>query len=82
MAYYNTIFNQMLQLNSRHDFQRIVNKHNGDYRVRKLTCWDQYIHLLYAQTGGRDSLRDISNGTASIKEKLYHLPAKRSTLSG
>lgn len=84
MAYYNTIFNQMLQLNSRHDFQRIVNKHNGDYRVRKLTCWDQYIHLLYAQTGGRDSLRDISNGTASIKEKLYHLgakPAKRSTLS-
>ncbi|MFQ5674509.1 MAG: IS4 family transposase [bacterium] len=84
MAHNNTIFNQMLQLNSRHDFQRIVNEHNGDYRVRKLTCWDQYIHLMYAQTGNRDSLRDISNGTASIKEKLYHMgakPAKRSTLS-
>lgn len=84
MAYNSTIFKQMLQLNSRHDFQRIVNEHNGDYRVRKLTCWDQYIHLMYAQTGKRDSLRDISNATASIKEKLYHLgakPAKRSTLS-
>lgn len=84
MAHNNTIFKQMLQLNSRHDFQRIVNKHNGDYRVRELTCWAQYIHLLYAQTSNRDSLRDISNGAASVREKFYHLgakPAKRSTLS-
>ncbi len=84
MSHTITIFGQMLQLNSRHDFQRIVNQHKGDYRVRKLSCWDQYVHLLYAQTGARDSLRDITNGTSSLKEKFYHLgakPAKRSTLS-
>ena len=84
MAYNSTVFNQMLQLNSRHDFQKCVDRHNGDHRIRTLSCWDQYVHLMYAQTGGRDSLRDIANGTASLKEKLYHLgtkPAKRSTLS-
>lgn len=84
MAYNSTIFNQMLQLNSRYDFQKCVDRHKGDHRTRTLRCWDQYIHLMYAQTSGRDSLRDIENGTASVKEKLYHLgtkPAKRSTFS-
>lgn len=84
MAYNSTIFNQMLQLNSRYDFQKCVDRHNGDHRTRTLRCWDQYIHLMYAQTSGRDSLRDIENGTTSVKEKLYHLgtkPAKRSTLA-
>lgn len=84
MAYNNTIFNQMLQLNSRYDFQKCVDRYNGDHRIRTLSCWDQYIHLLYAQTSSRDSLRDIENGTSSVKEKLYHLgskPIKRSTLS-
>lgn len=72
MAHNNTIFHQMLQLNSRHDFQKTVDNHNGDYRIRTLTCWDQFIHLMYAQTAGRHSLRDISNGTASVTEKLPH----------
>ena len=84
MAYNSTIFKQMLELNSRYDFQKIVNQHKGDHRVRKLNCWSQFIHLLYGQVGGRNSLRDISNGTTSLKEKFYHLgvnPAKRSTLA-
>jgi len=84
MAHNNTIFSQMLQLISRHDFQKCVDRHNGDHRTRTLRSWDQFIHLLYAQTSGRDSLRDITNGTASVKEKLYHVgskPVKRSSLS-
>jgi putative transposase len=84
MAYNNTIFRQMLQLISRLEFQNIVNRHKGDYRVRKLSCRTQFVHLLFAQLSGRHSLRDTIQGTKSQSNKLYHLgctTANRSTLS-
>lgn len=81
MAYNNTIFRQMLQLISRLEFQSIVNHHKGDYRIRKLTCWTQFIHLLFAQFSGRSSLRDTINGTTSQSNKLYHLGCSRATRS-
>lgn len=84
MAYNNTIFRQMLQLISRLEFQSIVNHHKGDYRVRKLNCWTQFVHLLFAQFSGRHSLRDTVQSTRSQSNKLYHLGcsrANRSTLA-
>ena len=84
MAYHTTILKQMLQLVSRHEFQLIVNRHHGDHRVRKLLCWDQFMHLLIAQLGGRNSLRETISASYSLVSKLYHLGTKklrRSTLS-
>ena len=84
MAYNTTIFRQMLQICSRLEFQNIVKRHKGDYRVRKLSCWGQFIHLLFAQLGDRSSLRDTVSCSNSQSEKLYHLgcaPAYRSTLA-
>ncbi len=84
MAYNTTIFGQMTELISRLEFQSIVNKHNGDYRCRKLKTWDQFIHMLFAQLSGRSSLRETVVGTSSVQQKLYHLGSKtvrRSTLS-
>ena len=84
MAYNTTIFGQMTELISRLEFQSIVNKHNGDFRTRKLKTWDQFIHLLFAQLSGRNSLRETLSGFNSVQQKLYHLGSrtvKRSTLS-
>lgn len=84
MAYHTAILKQMLQLVSRHEFQLIVNRHHGDHRVRKLLCWDQFMHLLIAQLGGRNSLRETISASYSLVSKLYHLGTKklrRSTLS-
>jgi hypothetical protein len=84
MAHYNTVFHQMLNILPRHQFQNAVNRYNGDYRVRKLRCWDQFVHLLYAQLSGRESMRDLVLGLRSFGSKLYHLGARvahRSTLS-
>lgn len=74
----------MLQISSRLEFQSIVKKHKGDYRVRTLSCWSQFIHLLFAQFGNRNSLRDTVEGCHSQTEKFYHLgcsPTSRSTLA-
>ena len=85
MAYNNTIFRQMLNIITRLDFEKIVNKHKGDHRVRTLTCWNQYVHILFGQLGSRHSLRDIVFSSNSQIKKLYHLgikkTIKRSTLA-
>lgn len=84
MAYHTTILGQMLQLISRLEFQSIVSRHKGDYRCRKLRCWDQFIYLLIGQLGRRDSLRETISASLSLASKLYHLGTSklcRSTLS-
>lgn len=84
MAYNMTIFRQMLNIISRLDFEKIVKKHRGNHRVRTLTCWDQYVHLIFGQFGSRHSLRDIIHSSNSQINKFYHLGSKtvkRSTLA-
>ena len=84
MAFQKSIFRQLLDVISRLEFQSIVNKHNGDFRTRTTKCWDQFIHLMFAQLSGRDSLRDTIDSSLSQVNKLYHLgcnPVPRSTLS-
>ena len=84
MAYYNTIFNNLLQLIPRHQFQKVVNEYNGDKYVKKLTCWNQLTTLMFAQAKGKESLRDIETSLKAQSPKLYHLGLpviKRSTLS-
>lgn len=84
MAYHTTILGQMLQLVSRLEFQSIVKRHNGDYRARKLRCWDQFIYFLVGQFGSRASLRETISASHSLAAKLYHLGTSklsRSTLS-
>lgn len=84
MAYHNTILGQMLQIVSRLEFQSIVERHQGDFRVRKLRCWDQFIYMLVSHFGNRASLRETIVSTQSLAQKLYHLGSNRlcrSTLS-
>ena len=40
-------------------FDTIVNRYNGDYRVRHFTCWNQLLCMMYGQLSNRDSLSDL-----------------------
>jgi hypothetical protein len=68
-----TVFRQLLQYLSRHEFNVCVHRYRGEYRVQKFTTFDQFLCLAYAQLSGRDSLRDIETCLNSHKEKLYHI---------
>jgi len=84
MAYNTTIFGQMIHFISRLDFKSIVNQHNGDHRIRKFSCWDQFVFLLFGQFSKRESLRETVLSINSVQSKLYHLgcrTVKRSTFS-
>lgn len=84
MKYQSTIFSQLLELLPKDKFQSIVDKYKGDFKTHKLSCWTQFVAMLYSQMRNRHSLRDIENGLCIYQSKLYHLgitPTKRSTLS-
>ena len=65
-------------------FDRLVEEHGADFKVRRLTTKDQLVALLYGQLSGAESLREIVVGLESHAVRLYHVGAhavQRSTLS-
>jgi hypothetical protein len=65
-------------------FDRLVEEHGADRRVRRLSTKSQLIALLYGQLAGTASLREIESGLASHQARLYHLGAaspSRSTIA-
>lgn len=81
-----TVLAQLLDHLPRHTLRRIVRRHRGDHRIRRLTAWDHYVAMAFAQLTYRESLRDIETCLAAMSEKLYHSglrcgPIARSTLA-
>jgi Transposase DDE domain/Domain of unknown function (DUF4372) len=67
------IFAQFLNLLSRYEFQRIVNKYNGDYRTKTFKCWHQMASMILAHIRQEDSLRDVDAALNAHAKKLYHI---------
>jgi len=80
-----TLFAQILDFLPWKTFHRIVARYGGDYRVRTLTCAEQFRCLAFAQLTYRESLRDIEACLSAQAGKLYHMgfrsPVSRSTLA-
>lgn len=84
MGHKNTLFKEILQFIPRHEFQECVDKFDGDKRIRKLNCWQQFVTLLFGQLTGHNALRSMVTALNTQVSYLYHLglsPVKRSTLS-
>jgi len=80
-----TVFAQLLQFISHNDFYGFVHRYEGDWRVRSLSCWEQFLAMAFAQLTRRESLRDIEVSLAAHRRQLYHAGfrsvVKRSTLA-
>ena len=68
-----TVFSQLIDFVPRHTFRRRVERYRGDYGVRRFTCWQQFLAMLFAQVTYRESLRDIEACLRSAGSKLYHM---------
>jgi hypothetical protein len=68
-----TLFAQVMAHAPHREFQRCVQRYGGDARVRRFTCWDQFLVLAFAQLTYRESLRDIEACLRTRPEKLYHM---------
>jgi len=84
MSHINTIFNQLLSLLPRHEFERSVSLTSANKYVKYFSCWQQFIVLLYAQILKKESLRDITSSLRTQSRKWYYIGLtniSRSTLS-
>lgn len=71
------VFAQVLSFVSRWEFDKCVDRYNGDFRTRELNCWNQFVQLFFGQLTSLRSLRDICLCLKAHKNKLYHLGIKQ-----
>jgi IS4 transposase len=84
MRHENSVFHELLKQVPWHRFERLVEEHGADARVRRLSTKSQLVALLYGQLSGAASLREIVTGLSSHAVRLYHVGAaavRRSTFS-
>jgi hypothetical protein len=67
------VFSQIVDFIPRYEFEKCVKRYNGNYHVRELSCWNQFLQLLYGQLTGRHGLRDICVCLKAHNHQLYHL---------
>ena len=84
MRHDNSVLHQILKHIPWTEFEGLVDDHQADKHVRRLTTKSQLIAMLYGQLSGAASLREIEAGLKSHEARLYHVgagPVRRSTLS-
>lgn len=84
MRHQNSVLHEILKLIPWASFERSVEKHEADRRIRTLTTKSQLVALLHAQLSGASSLREIEGTMESHRNRLYHLGVaapKRATLA-
>ena len=75
-----TVFSQLMDFIPRHEFRAIVHRHRGEHRMKRFSCWDQFLCMVFAQLTSRESLRDIETCLRAFDSDLYHC-GFRSTVS-
>jgi len=77
------IFSQIVEFVTQYEFNKCVERYNGNNRIRNLSCRDQFLALVFGQLTNLRSLRGIVLCLNAHSDILYHLGFKsdRFTLS-
>jgi hypothetical protein len=79
------VFSQIMDWVVRYQFNQCVARYRGDHWIKRFTCWEQFLALVFGQLSQRKSLRDIVVCLGAHREKLYHfgfrVPPARNTLA-
>ncbi len=80
-----TIFSQVMDFLPHWEFRKCVKRYQGDCKIQKFSCMDQFLCMAFAQLTYRESLRDIEVCLRGNLHKLYHMGIRsrvaRSTLA-
>lgn len=66
------VFAQLLDYVSKDEFRHCVKRYKGNQYIKRFTCWNQFVTLVFAQLTYRESLRDIETCLGVLGSKLYH----------
>jgi hypothetical protein len=73
-----SLFSQLFDFASKHEFNQSVKKFGSDYTPRRFTYWEQFLCMSFAQLTQRESLRDIETCLRVAGNRLYHLGIRSS----
>jgi Transposase DDE domain/Domain of unknown function (DUF4372) len=68
-----TVFSQLMEFLPRYEFQKCVDRYQGNYKLISFSCWDQFLCMSFAQLTYRESLRDIQACLRGNQQQLYHM---------
>ncbi|GHT43650.1 hypothetical protein AGMMS49965_17840 [Bacteroidia bacterium] len=74
------VFSQVLEFVNNYEFSKCVKRYFGNYHVRDLDCWNQFVQLFFGQLTALNSLHDICLCLKAHKGKLYHLGIKQNVV--
>jgi hypothetical protein len=74
------VFSQVLEFVDKYEFNKCVKRYLGNYHVRDLDCWNQFVQLFFGQLTSLNSLHDICLCLKAHKGKLYHLGIKQNVV--
>ena len=64
---------QLTSLVSRYEFDKCVDRYDGNYRIKDFSCWSQFIYMVFGQLTHRESITDIITCLSAHQNSLYHL---------
>jgi len=67
-----TVFSQLMSFMPDYEFDKCVDKYDGNYKVRAFSCRSHFYVMSFAQLTYRESLRDIEVSLKALSNKLYH----------
>jgi len=79
------VFAQLMESLPLYEFHECVQRYDGDHKVQRFSCLDQFLCMAFAQLTYRESLRDIEACLRMVPSRLYHMGIRgnvsRSTLA-
>jgi len=67
------VFSQVMDFLPMHSFHTCVKRYDGNRKVHRFSCLDQFLVMAFAQLTYRESLRDIEACLRALQPKLYHM---------
>ncbi len=79
------VFSQLMEFLPKYEYDKCVRRYRGNYRIRTLSCYDQFLCMAFAQFTYRESLRDTVTCLQALAAKRFHAGIRgnitRSTLA-
>ena len=73
MPYQDTVFGGLMKAFPRWRFDKLVERHGADYRVRRLPSWTQFMAIVFCQLSGSRSLREVVGALERFPKSHAHL---------
>ena len=73
MTFQETVFAQLMEMIDHHELARCISRYRGDGYVKRFSCVDQFLCMVFGQLAQKKSMRATVFSLRQMKHKLYHM---------